>query len=87
MATSRLVPPALRLPNGHGHQIVSRTLGEVSVYTEGEGKRPEEEEEETTNAFSLAGGVKGDVSWLLGDQSESGGKISGPKPAGENLPA
>lgn len=41
---------------------------------------------QTTNASSLAGGVKGDVSWLLGDQSWPG-KISGPKPAEENLPA
>lgn len=38
------------------------------------------------DASSLAGGVKGDVSLLLGDQSWSG-KISGPKPARENLPA
>lgn len=43
-------------------------------------------ESQTTNASSLAGGVKGDVSWLLGDQSWPG-KISGPKPAEENLPA
>lgn len=41
---------------------------------------------QTPNASSLAGGVKGDVSWLLGDQSWPG-KISGPKPAEENLPA
>lgn len=41
---------------------------------------------QTTNASSLAGGVKGSVSWLLGDQSWLE-KISGPKPAKENLPA
>jgi len=32
----------------------------------------------STVASALAGGVKGDVSWLLGDQSWPG-KISGPK--------
>lgn len=41
---------------------------------------------QTTNGSSLAGGVKDNVSWLLGDQSWPG-KISGPKPAEENLPA
>lgn len=40
----------------------------------------------TTSASSLAGGVKGDVSLLLGDQCWPG-KISSPKPAKENLPA
>lgn len=41
---------------------------------------------QTTNASSLAGGVQGNVSWLLGDQSWLG-KISGCKPAEGNHPA
>lgn len=41
---------------------------------------------QTTNASSLAGGVKGNISWLLGDQSWLG-KISGCKPAEGNHPA
>lgn len=54
-------------------------------YLEGESKG-RAAASQTTSASSLAGGVKGDVSWLLGDQSWPG-KISGPKPAEENLPA
>lgn len=54
-------------------------------YLEGESKG-RAAASQTTNASSLAGGVKGGVSWLLGDQSWPG-KISNPKPAEENLPA
>lgn len=54
-------------------------------YLEGESKG-RAAASQTTNVSSLAGGVKGGVSWLLGDQSWPG-KISNPKPAEENLPA
>lgn len=61
--------------------IIGSVLGKINLYyLEGGAAAPQ-----TTNA-SLAGGVKGNVSWLLGDQSWLG-KISGLKPAKENLPA
>lgn len=56
-------------------------LGEINVYCLEGGA-----ESQTTGASSLSDSVKGNVSWLLGDQSWPR-KISGPKPAEENLPA
>lgn len=67
--------------------MIGSLLGKINLYyLEGESKGGGGAAAPQTTNASLAGGVKGNVSWLLGDQSWLG-KISGPKPAKENLPA
>ncbi|TNN45645.1 GRAM domain-containing protein 1B [Liparis tanakae] len=81
MAATRLVPGTTGCPPGcvrtelHGAHMMIRLPAWQDQHVPFR---------RSTVASALAGGVKGDVSWLLGDQSWPG-KISGSKPAKEEI--